>query len=93
MWRTIASGRDRYEGDALPRNNHSPAVVRLGRRLREARLAAGLTQAELAARIGSQQSSISHIELGRANPSLLALERIAAAVNCVLEITLVPRQG
>jgi DNA-binding XRE family transcriptional regulator len=88
--RIIAYGRDRYEGDALPRYNHSLAIVSFGRQLREARIAAGLTQAELAARLGAQQATISHLEHGRANPSLFALERIARALNCILEVRLVP---
>jgi transcriptional regulator with XRE-family HTH domain len=55
-------------------------------RLIRARLDAGLTQAQLAERIGTKQSSISRLEGGDAEPSSDMLRRLAAALNVSFEI-------
>lgn len=44
--------------------------VRLTTRLRELRQEAGLTQDELAGRVGVRRETIVHLEAGRYNPSL-----------------------
>jgi transcriptional regulator with XRE-family HTH domain len=56
------------------------------RKLIQARLAAGLTQQQLAERIGTKQSSISRLEGGDAEPSFDMLRRLAAALNVSFEI-------
>ena len=53
--------------------------------LREARLRAGLTQAELARRSGRQQSAIARWERGRSAPSFETLRELIRA--CGLELT------
>jgi transcriptional regulator with XRE-family HTH domain len=50
-------------------------------RLRNVRTDAGLTQAELAAKVGTTQSYISSIERGAKTPSFPMIERLAAALN------------
>ena len=52
----------------------------------EARIKRGLTQNELAKKIGTKQSVISRLEIGKANPSFLTLKKIAQALNSRLEI-------
>jgi transcriptional regulator with XRE-family HTH domain len=59
-----------------------------GRQLRLARQAKNLTQAELAARVGSTQGKVSEIESGRGNPTLASCARLAHAVGCILTLTL-----
>ena len=56
------------------------------RQLIRARLDAGLTQAQLAERIGTKQSSISRLKGGDAEPSFDMLRRLAAALNVSFEI-------
>jgi transcriptional regulator with XRE-family HTH domain len=56
--------------------------------LREARAAAGLTQAELARRLGISQSEIARLEKRGANPRLLTLDRVIAATGYSLELAL-----
>lgn len=60
-----------------------------------ARKAAGLTQEEIADRMGTTKSAISRLESslgnGRMSPSLATLRRYAAAVGCRLELKLLPR--
>lgn len=51
---------------------------------------AGLTQAELAARMGTTQSAIARIEGGGVRPSLETLERLARAVGSELVVGVGP---
>lgn len=53
-----------------------------------ARRAAGITQAQLAERVGKQQSVISQIESGRRSPRLETLASIAAALGLELRVEL-----
>jgi DNA-binding XRE family transcriptional regulator len=55
--------------------------ARLGARLRELRVAAGLTQAELARRTGIHRPNIARVEAGRHTPSLETLARLASAIG------------
>lgn len=55
--------------------------VMLGKRIRELRLAAGLTQAELARRTGIHRPNIARVEAGRHTPSLETLARLAHAIG------------
>ena len=60
--------------------------------IRKTRLRAGLTQAELARRVGTTQSAISRLESGRVRPSLATLERLANACGATLELRLRPAE-
>src|SRR5213080_4602731 len=63
--------------------------------LLRARRRAGLTQAEVAARMGTKTPAIARLEAGggsqRHSPSLATLRKYAKAVGCRLEIRLRPR--
>lgn len=63
--------------------------------LLRARQAAGLTQAEVATRMGVAQSSVARMESGLGSrkhaPSLATLRRYADAVGCELRIVLEPK--
>lgn len=56
-----------------------------------ARTAAGLTQAEVAARIGTTQSAVARLESSdaRHSPSIATLRRYARAVGCRVEVRFV----
>ncbi len=56
-------------------------VFELSNLITEARLYAGISQAELARRIGTQQPSIARAESGELEPSMRFLEKIAEAVG------------
>lgn len=58
----------------------------IARKIIRARLAAGLTQKELAQRIGTKQSNMSRIENGNCNPSITTLSRIAKATGKKLQV-------
>lgn len=55
-----------------------------------AREKAGLTQAQLASKLGTTQSVISRIEQGNQNLSIQMLSRIASVLHCHLEVGLKP---
>lgn len=57
-----------------------PLDVDIGSRLRQVRIAAGLSQRELARRAGITNSTISLIEANRSNPSVGALKRVLDAI-------------
>jgi transcriptional regulator with XRE-family HTH domain len=56
----------------------------------DARKRAGLTQAELADRLGVSQPTVARLESPRSNPRLSTLERALAATGNQLELTLRP---
>ena len=53
-----------------------------GARLRELRTARGLTQPDIAARVGTSASNISDLERGIKVPTLTTVARLAQALNC-----------
>ena len=57
----------------------------------KARTAAGVTQAEVAERIGTTQSAVARLESGRGkhSPSIATLQKYAQAPGCRLELRLV----
>ena len=65
--------------------------------LLKARRRAGLTQAEVAARMGTKTPAVARLEAGGGSrghsPSLATLRKYAQAVGCRLEIRLRPRVG
>lgn len=80
-WSSIA--RKQY----LRYHRHVGAAT-IGRVVGECRREAGLTQGELAARIGTTQAAISKVETGRTMPTLALLERVAVATGRPIVITL-----
>ncbi len=54
----------------------------------EARKKRGLTQTQLAKKMGTKQAVISRLEIGQANPTLEFLKKLADALNSKLEIHL-----
>ncbi len=64
--------------------------LRLARAVEEARAGAGLTQAELAARIGTTPETVARFERGRSRPSTRTLEKVARATGTRLRIAFEP---
>lgn len=57
------------------------AAFSLGWKLRELRLEAGMTQVQLAEKVGIQQREITRIENGNGNPTLRTITRLLLAFN------------
>jgi transcriptional regulator with XRE-family HTH domain len=71
--------------DLEPEYNTIQAII-------DARKNSNLTQKELAERTGINQSDISKIETGNANPALSTLKRLADGMGMVLKLEFVPKQ-
>ncbi|MEA4899428.1 MAG: helix-turn-helix transcriptional regulator [Christensenellaceae bacterium] len=68
--------------------NDLEAQYAFAREVIAARIAGGITQAELAQRVGTSQANISKIEHGTLNPSLALVQRIASGLGKSLFISL-----
>lgn len=66
-----APSKSRKKGKAPSKSLYTPAYDRILVMLRKARLAAGLSQADLAARLGRSQIYVSRCELGERRVDLL----------------------
>jgi predicted transcriptional regulator len=58
--------------------------------IRDVRVTAGLTQTELARRLGTTQSSIARLEAQSANPRVESVARVLGALGLVLRFDAVP---
>lgn len=56
-------------------------LVKLGNRIKELRLQKGISQVELANRIGKDQPSLNRVEKGNINPSYIYLVKICEGVG------------
>jgi transcriptional regulator with XRE-family HTH domain len=64
------------------------ATTVVGRNIREARIEIGITQAELAARMGVNASYVTNVEAGRVNLTVGQLANIAEALGTGLDVRL-----
>ncbi len=78
-WRKEPAYRATYDGLA--------AEFELVRALIEARASSGLTQEEVARRMGTTQTAVARLESGRVNPSTQTLARFAVATGTRLKIS------
>lgn len=69
--------------DAYDRQEPEFAIIRA---IIEARITSGLSQKELAGKMGTKQSVISRLESGNANPSIKFLQKIAVALDAHLVV-------
>ena len=66
--------------------------VNITRAILDARINAGMTQAELSKKSGISQADISRLEKGIRNPSLNLLKRLAEAMDSTLSIEFIPNK-
>lgn len=85
--RQLKNPEFKKEWDALePEFNMIQAMI-------DARKRCNMTQKELAERTGIDQSDISKIETGNANPSLSTLKRLAEGMDMILKLEFVPKSA
>jgi ribosome-binding protein aMBF1 (putative translation factor) len=84
-WDEIRAGRPDSE---VRRRGHQDAAdsFELGSRVRSERERHGLTQVELAERMGTTQPTVARLEAGGVTPSLDTLHRIADALGLELVV-------
>ncbi|MEW6716792.1 MAG: helix-turn-helix transcriptional regulator [Chloroflexota bacterium] len=64
----------------------------VARQVIQLRLQRGLSQQELAEKVGTGQPNISRLERGTTNPSLHFLQKVAEALGAELEVTFTPTE-
>lgn len=73
----------------MPRTAASDITARVvGQEVRRARKAAGLTQAEVAARLETSPTYVTNVEAGRLNLTLGQLTRVASAIGAEVQVRL-----
>lgn len=77
-----------YEDGRTVRVEEIPANLMIANAVLSARAKAGISQSELSAATGIDQSDISKIERGVANPSVNTLSRIATALGAKLSVSI-----
>jgi ribosome-binding protein aMBF1 (putative translation factor) len=82
---TVAEQRDYEQGYA-----EAKLAAQVGERVRRARETEGLTQRELATRMGTSQAAIARLEAGGVGATLTTLHRVALALGLELNIELRP---
>ena len=82
-----------YEEGITIRRDEIPITIKVGTQLSEARAKGGLSQKELSKLTGIDQSDISKIELGKANPSIGLLHRLAQGMGMELKICFVKQNS
>lgn len=65
-------------------------ALEVGDQVRDARKAAGLTQRELAARMGTSQAAIARLEAGGVGATLTTLQNVATALDLEVAVHLRP---
>ena len=60
----------------------------VGEKVRDAREAAGLTQRELASRMGTSQAAVARLEAGGVGATLTTLQKVAAALDLKITVEL-----
>lgn len=65
-------------------------ALEVGEQVRDAVEAAGLTQRELASRMGTSQAAIARLEAGGVGATLTTLQKVATALNLEVAVLLRP---
>jgi ribosome-binding protein aMBF1 (putative translation factor) len=68
----------------------SRLAIEVGERVREAREAAGLSQRQLAARMGTSQAAVARLEAGSVGATLTTLQRVGLALQLQVSVELRP---
>ena len=90
-WRELRENR-LANGEASAAYDRARRSFEIGARVRELRLAAGLTQAQLGARVGTSQSALARLEAGGVEPRLSTLEALGHALGAQLIVNFEPDQ-
>ena len=80
------STAERVEYDRA--NAAAALAAEVGERVREAREAAGLSQRELARRMGTSQAAVDRLEAGGVGATLTTLQRVATALGFEVNVEL-----
>ena len=65
-------------------------AIQVGEKIRDVRESAGVSQRELATRMGTSQAAVARLEAGGVGSTLTTLQKVAIALNLRLAVDLVP---
>ena len=65
-------------------------ALEVGEQVRDARETAGLSQRELASRMGTSQAAIARLEAGGVGATLTTLQKVATALQLEVSVVLLP---
>ena len=65
--------------------------IETGYQIARLRIQRGITQSQLAEKVGTSQSSIARLENGSSDPTIAYLWRVVSALNARIELRIVPR--
>ena len=83
------AGMTKAERDAFDETYAAARLaIEFGEKVRDARESAGLSQRELAARMGTSQAAVARLEAGGVGSTLTTLQRVAAALDLRVTIEL-----
>ena len=82
------SGNERSEFDEVV--DATRLALEVGERVRDARESAGLTQRELASRMGTSQAAVARLEAGGTAATLTTLQKVASALDLTVSVELSP---
>jgi ribosome-binding protein aMBF1 (putative translation factor) len=90
MGRLLSELHDEWMKDPDYRRDHAALddEFTMAETFMRARFNAGLTQGQVAERMGTTQSVVARLESGRSKPSMRTLERFAAAVGTKVRLVL-----
>jgi ribosome-binding protein aMBF1 (putative translation factor) len=86
--RRRAAMTDSERGDHDEAYDATLLALDVGEKVRDAREAAGLSQRELAARMGTSQSAVARLEAGRVGATLTTLQKVATALDLKIIVQL-----
>ncbi len=88
--RTRLATRPVDERDAFAGADKSTRLaLDVGERVRDARKAAGLSQRQLAARMGTSQAAVARLEAGGVGATLTTLQKVATALGLKVTVDLI----
>ncbi len=88
--RRLAAMSDDERADFEETYDATRLALEVGERVRDAREAAGLSQRELAARMGTSQAAVARLEAGGTGATITTLQKVASALDLTVSIELAP---
>ncbi|MDD3927272.1 MAG: helix-turn-helix transcriptional regulator [bacterium] len=87
-WKTIRRQMIKEDPEFAVALEELAPEYEIARQLVKARLERGMTQEELAAKVGTRQSNISRIERGQQNTSIGLLNKVAKGLGMKLHVSI-----
>lgn len=88
--RRLAAMNDEERAEFDETYDATRLALEFGERVRDARESAGLSQRELAARMGTSQAAVARLEAGGTGATLTTLQKVASALDLTVSIELMP---